>query len=145
HPVSVSAKNLKPSKTTKDDLENMVVTITYSNGSIGNLLYLTQGDNKVPKEYIEVFGGGITLQLENFERLQVFAEGKLKTIKGGNIDKGQKDEMKTFVDAIKNSTEMPISVDSLLDTTLVTLAAALSATTNRTINLEEFWNTTQEE
>ncbi len=137
--ISVYAKTLSPAKLNKDDLDNLSVIITYQDGSIGNLLYLTQGDNKVPKEYVEVFGGGLTLQLNNFEKLNIYSKGKLKTISSSRIDKGQKNEMSAFVNAILNNTEMPISIDSLINTTLVTLGADLSIKNNTAINILDFW------
>src|SRR6185503_12405720 len=65
-PARVSASVLRPPQSVQDDLENLVVSVQYANGSVGNLMYLTQGGAKVPKESVEVFGGGGTAQLNNF-------------------------------------------------------------------------------
>lgn len=138
-PVSVVAKSLRPEPVTRDDLENVAVIVTYENGSVGNLLYLTQGSTKVPKEFLEVFGGGSTVQLHNFEYLNIFAGNGQNKVKSSGINKGQKEEMHAFVSAVKSGGEMPISLDSLIDTTLVTLATADSIKTGQPVQLADYW------
>ncbi|MBU0677417.1 MAG: bi-domain-containing oxidoreductase [Verrucomicrobia bacterium] len=138
-PISVFASFQQPGKISADDRENMVVTVDYDDGSVGSLLYLTQGATKVPKEYIEVFGGGRTLQLDNFEKLTVYS-GTSKTIHKSGLDKGQKGEMAAFVKAVRTGGPMPAVVDCLLDTTLATLAADKSAAERRIVHLSEFWS-----
>ena len=85
----VSASVLRPPKTVQDDLENLVVSIQYANGSVGNLMYLTQGGAKVPKEYVEVFGAGGTAQLNNFETLQFFERSKVDKVRVARQRTGQ--------------------------------------------------------
>lgn len=140
-PVSVWATSLRPRPATRDDLENMAVVINYENGSVGHLLYLTQGGLKVPKEYLEIFGGGTAAQLHNFESV-TFYEGNRKRTVRSKLDKGQKDEMEAFITAIRSGQPMPISTDSLFDTTLATLAAIDSITTGRPVALADYWQRT---
>lgn len=138
-PVSVMAKALRPQKITNDDLENLVVMVDYDDGSVATLMYLTQGGAKVPKEYLEVFGGGRTAQLFNFEFLRIFEGNDDRKIKPRALDKGQKDEMKDFVTAVCDGSEMPISFDCILDTTLVTLSASQSLRTGQPVYLDDYW------
>ena len=138
-PVRVFAQSLHSTSTTLDDLDNVVVTITYEDGSIGNLLYLTQGGTKVPKEFLEISGGGQTVQLHNFEHVSVYAGDGARKIKGRGIDKGQREEMAAFVQAVKTGADMPISIDCLFETTLATLAAAESVKTGRAVNIADLW------
>lgn len=137
-PVMVYAQVLRPLNPTRDDLENIVAVVNYEDGSVGNLLYLTQGGAKLPKEHLEVFGGGKTVQLENFERLNVYEGVRTRTVKAG-VDKGQSAELRAFVDAVKSGGEMPIPVQSLFDTTLVTLAAEESLRLGRAVRLADYW------
>src|SRR5262249_5689289 len=48
--------------------DNVVVTVTFRNGSVGSLHYLSNGDRSVPKEHIEVFCQGSVAVLEDFKR-----------------------------------------------------------------------------
>ena len=138
-PVSVFAQAIRPENPTQDDLENVAVVVNYDDGSIGNLLYLTQGSAKVPKEFLEVFGAGKTAQLNNFESVNVFDGVKRRRVSGGTVNKGQREELEAFVKAVTSGTEMPIPIQSLLDTTLVTIAAAESLRAGRVIQLSEYW------
>lgn len=139
-PVSVMASSLRPANPTTDDLENVSVIVTYEDGSVGNLQYLTQGGLKVPKEYLEIFGGGRTVQMENFEALTVYSKTDKNRSKTG-LNKGQKEEMRAFVNAVKSGGDMPISLDSLFDTTLVTLGAAESMRSGQVVYLADYWMT----
>ena len=95
-PVSITATCLRPEKLTRDDLDNVVATVQYENGSVGNILYLTQGASSMPKEYIEIFGGGKAAQLNNFESLAILEGDRKKAIKKMRVDKGQKEELEAF-------------------------------------------------
>jgi predicted dehydrogenase len=142
-PARVSASALRPPGTVQDDLENLVVSIQYANGSVGNLMYLTQGGAKVPKESMEVFGGGVTAQLENFATLEFFDRSKVDKVRAGR-DKGQADQLASFIDAVRTGSPMPISLESLFDTTLTTLASMYSVQTMSVIDMEDFFSFEQE-
>ncbi len=136
-PVAVTASALRPANPTPDDLENIAVTVEYEDGSIGVLLYLTQGSSGVPKENIEVFGGGLTARLDNFNSV-TFYESSRKKKTAVSQDKGQKNQMRAFVKAVETGGPMPIPIDSLFDTTLVTLAAQESIRTGQRITLDQY-------
>jgi predicted dehydrogenase/threonine dehydrogenase-like Zn-dependent dehydrogenase len=135
-PLSVMASRLKPANPSADDLDNVAALVRYADGSVGNLMYLTQGALKVPKEYLEVFGGGITAQMHNFESLIVFEQDRQKKL-SMRIDKGQQGEMDAFVQAVKRGSAMPIALESLIDTTAVTLAIEESARSGSEVPLIE--------
>ena len=109
--------------------------VRYANGSTGNLLYLTQGGAKIPKEYVEVFGGGIAAQLHNFESVVTYDNNSRKQIRSMGVDKGQRDQLKAFVDSVRYGKEMPIPAESLFETTLLTLGASESMRTNKEIEI----------
>jgi predicted dehydrogenase/threonine dehydrogenase-like Zn-dependent dehydrogenase len=135
--VGVSATCLRPHNSTPDDLENIVVTVRYQNGSVGALLYLTQGGTMVPKEVLEVFGGGSTAQMFNFEELQFF-DGSRRQRRSVQLDKGQKGELEAFVAAARANTTMPIPLEELFETTVATLAVAESLGTGKETVLAEY-------
>jgi polar amino acid transport system substrate-binding protein len=92
---------------TTDDLEDLAI-VAFENG-VGNILYLTQGGPKTQKEYIEVFGGGLTAQLHNFESVTYY-EGDRATKSRWRVNKGQKEEMQAYIDCVKSARTMPISL-----------------------------------
>ena len=136
-PIEVFAQTLQPSKSVKDDSDNLVATVTYEDGSIASLLYLTQGGHKTPKEHIEAYGGGRTCILHNFERLDIFDGDRSSTRKARTINKGQKEQLSRFVVSIVTAKEMPIPLSTILDTTSLTLAAEQSARSGTKISLKD--------
>jgi len=137
-PVTVFAQSLRPDKPTADDLENVAVAIQYENGSVGNILYLTQGGPKSPKEYLEVFGGGLTAQLHNFESV-IYYEGDRSSKSRWRVNKGQKEEMDAYIECVRSAKPMPISLTELIDTTLATLAVVESLKTGTPVHLANFY------
>lgn len=134
-PIAVKAVALRPAATTPDDLENLVVVLRHENGSLGNLLYLTQGGAKLPKEYLEMSGGGVTAQMHNFESLVCY-ERTARRRSAMRIDKGQRQTLEAFLLAVRQGSAMPIPYESLMDTTLATLAVGESLRTGEEVVLE---------
>ncbi len=122
-PTSVIARNIQTDRLSSENIENIATIIQYSDGSIANLLYLTQGGSQTPKEYLEIYGAGKTIQMHNFKTIHLYEGASSRKIKLTGTDKGQQEEMAEFVNAIVNGSKMPISVQSLLDTTELTLLA----------------------
>ena len=135
--IAVSATCLRPHNSTPDDLENIAVTIRYQSGSVGSLLYLTQGGAMVPKEVLEVFGGGSTAQMLNFEEL-LFFDGARRQRRSMRLDKGQKNELEAFVTAARADLPMPIPLEQLFETTVATLAVAESLGSGKEIVLADY-------
>jgi predicted dehydrogenase len=120
-----------------NDPDNLLVTLVYADGSLGEIAYLTKGDSSYPKEVLEVYGDGKVARLDNFERAECWAGGKRRTFRASRgIDKGQRKELEAFIAAAKTGGEMPISFDSLVATTGATFAAVRSAATR---SLEPIW------
>ena len=103
-PVSVYANAMDDSNNLNDTLN---IAFSYQNGSIGTISYLANGDKSLPKERIEVFAHGATAIIDDFKELTVYSNGKKKRKKLFSQDKGQKEEVKQFVEAILNGTDTP--------------------------------------
>ncbi len=92
------------------------------------------GDPSIPKEYFEVFGGGRTAIMTNFREVAL-AQGKKTKVEKFGGDKGHAEEMRRTLAAMQSGTPMPISFESLHDTTLATFAAMESLSTGEVIKL----------
>lgn len=137
-PVSVYARALRPSNPTADDLENVSIVIQMADGSVANLLYLTQGGTKTPKEYLEVFGGGKTAQMHNFERAMYF-EADTSSKSRWRVNKGQKEMLALYIDRVRSGASMPIGATELFDTTLATLAVGESLRTAAAVRIDDLY------
>jgi predicted dehydrogenase len=116
---------------TPNDPDNLIAILTYADGSIAKIAYITNGDPKYPKEMLEAFADGKVARMDNFRRTEVWRGGKCKASRAGGIDKGQKQELDAFIAAVKSGGAMPVSVDSLIATTAATFAVARSVQTRR--------------
>lgn len=117
-PVKVYAEciNTANEKTKADD--NISIVVKFKNGSVGNLIYLANGDKSLPKELIEVFGGGIVGRIHDFRYGEIHCKNKSTKIKSPS--KGHKQEVAAFIDALSNEKASPISFNSIRLTTLTT-------------------------
>lgn len=131
-PVAVTAHALPDNGKYSED--NVSMTFTFPDGSIGVVDYLANGDKSAPKERLEVFCEGLTAVLDDYVSLIVVKDGKKKAQSGAQ-DKGWKAEMTAFAEAIKNGKEPPIPYDQLIGVTQSALAAVESLRSRREINL----------
>ncbi len=115
--VSVSAKAL-PDHNGQND--TMIASLHFQNGSIANISYFSNGNPKMPKEYLEVFSGGVSATIDDFKSLEIF--GASEKTKSGKQDKGHAAEIAAFGAALKSGAPLPISVDEVLHSTRVTFA-----------------------
>ena len=78
------------------------ITLGFSNGSFGTILYLANGSAKYPKERIEVFVGNRVLKIDNFLSLNGFGWKNFKKKRLWRQDKGQVPCVSAFLSSIKN-------------------------------------------
>ncbi len=101
--------------------DNVTVTISFEDGSVANLLYLSNGDRVVAKEHFEVFCAGSIARLDDFKSLHLSHGGKTQTSKGGP-DKGHRRELELTIDAMLHGKESPIPFTELIEVTEATFA-----------------------
>ncbi len=117
-PVKVFAESISTHNSLVTPADNISIVIKFSNGSVGNLIYLANGDKSMPKENIEVFGAGNIGLINDFRNGLFFKNGK--TIKMKSSGKGHKEEVETFLNALIKGQDSPISFRSVCLTTLTT-------------------------
>ncbi|HEY3475841.1 MAG TPA: Gfo/Idh/MocA family oxidoreductase, partial [Anaerolineales bacterium] len=122
-PISVTAHALPDNGKYRED--NVSMTFTFPDGSLGIVDYLANGDKSLPKERVEVFSGGQVAVLDDFVSLQTMKEGKRKEVRGAQ-NKGWVDEWKAFANAIREGGEPPIPYEQLIGVTRATFAAVES-------------------
>src|SRR5690606_32546615 len=96
----------------------------FEDGSFGTIHYLANGGASFPKERIEVFAGGRTLQLDNFLSLRGFNWPGFRKQKLWRQDKGQAGCVAAFMRAIERGEPSPIAPDELFEVARVTIEAA---------------------
>ena len=99
--------------------DNVSATLTFADGSIANLLYLSNGDSAVPKEQFEVFCEGTIAQLEDFAVLRMVRGNKTERIKTVR-DKGHYRELQVTLQAMRSGTAAPIPFEEIVEVTEAT-------------------------
>ncbi len=120
NPVSVFAESIESENQQVENFDNVSIIVKYSDGSIGNLLYLANGDRLLSKEYCEIYSGGDTAIMDNFKSVSFFKNGK-KNRESYDGSKGHKEEVKYFLERIKGVAPDKINFESIYHTTLATL------------------------
>ena len=131
-PISVTAHALPDGGKYRED--NVSMTFTFPDGSIGIVDYLANGDKSFPKERIEVFCGGQIAVLDDFVSLQTVKDGKKKEVKSAQ-NKGWVDEWKVFAKSIHEGGEPPMPYEQLIGVTKATFGAVESLRKQETIKL----------
>jgi predicted dehydrogenase len=121
-PVKVSAQGLPDIGRYHED--NLSLTFTFADGSLGTLSYLANGDRAIPKERVEVFCGGRVALLDDFRSLELAHNGK-RQVEHTRLrqDKGHAGEWVAFVDALQTGSAPPIPYNQLLGVMRTTFAA----------------------
>lgn len=117
-PVRVYADCIQSSNEKLKLDDNISIVVKFSNGSVGNLLYLANGDKSLPKEYIEVFGAGKTAVINDFQDGCVHSGNRQRKLKSSG--KGHQQEVAAFLSSLKEGKDAPISFRSICLTTLTT-------------------------
>jgi predicted dehydrogenase len=131
-PIRVAAHALPDGG--KYNQDNVSLTLTFPDGSLAVLDYLSNGDKSYPKERLEVFCGGRIAVLDDFRSLEMIDNGKRKSAKSAQ-DKGWVNEWIAFSNAIRGAGVPPIPYDHLIGVTKVTFAALESLRQNEPIDI----------
>jgi len=124
-PTAVTAYALPECGRYRED--NVVMTLSFPDGSLGTISYLANGDKSLPKERIEAFCAGRVAVLNDFRTLETISNGKLRTLRARlRQDKGHRAEWEAFSNAILTGGPPPIPYEQLFSVTRATFAAVQS-------------------
>jgi len=131
-PTSIHAASLAPAVGVPD---TVTLNLTFENGSVGTVAYFANGDKSLPKERVEVFANGVSAVIDDFKGLAVHAKGRKTEKRLLSQDKGQKEQMRHFINAVRRRENEPISFKEIYFVTLATLKALDSLRTGERIFL----------
>ena len=139
-PVSVNTTAVQGAQGIISD--EVIITLTFADGSIGNVIYAAGGDKSFSKERIEIIGDGRVVVMDDYRDLELIRDGKRKRQKERLRPlKGHRQQWEALVDAVKDGRETPISIEEIVMSHLATFAAMESLTRGNTVNIdnEDFW------
>ena len=103
--------------------DSWTVSLTFDDGSIGALHYVSQGHRAIPKERLEICVEGRTLILDNYRRLIGHGWQGVRQ-RAWRQDKGHRACAAAFLDAVRYGTAPPIPHEQLLEVTRVCIELA---------------------
>jgi predicted dehydrogenase len=114
--------------------DNVAIELTFSNGSIGTVLYVSDGSSRVSKERIEAFSGNRTAILDDYQALELFDPAGSRKRREKRQEKGHQQEVESFLRAVEHG-EPAVPVEELANVSLATLAVVESLRTGRPVRL----------
>lgn len=122
--VSVQARRMGDADSVAITEDKASIILGFADGSFGTIHYLANGAANFPKERVEVFAAGGTLQLDNFIKLKGFGWKGFKKLNLWKQDKGQDACSSAFIESIKQGREAPIPADELFEVARITIDIA---------------------
>jgi polar amino acid transport system substrate-binding protein len=132
-PTRVFGASVPQSNGVRND--SCTVSIAMSDGSIGSLVYAAAGDASIGKERIEVFSGGAVGVIDDFKAGEWVRGGRRRRLGGAARDKGHAAEIESFIDAARGKSAAPITIESLLATSLTTFGIVESIRTGSAVDV----------
>jgi predicted dehydrogenase len=133
-PVTVVARSIGSHSSGITD-DQCVLCFTFSDGSIGTVIYCAGGDTSLAKERFEVFGDGKSLVMDDFMTTEFYSNGKRTSYKSGKRDKGFQAEMEAFAAAAAGKQQAAMEFDDIYAVTLASILAAESLKTGTILAL----------
>lgn len=91
--------------------DNVLITLKFASGAVGNIVYSSMGSKKYPKEQLRVLGNGSVYEMDNFIRLKKY--GSSKSVKEKlEQDKGIKAEYEYIFNVLKGKSKNTTIADA---------------------------------
>ncbi len=113
--VSVQARRMGETDAERIVEDKASITLGFKDGSFGTIHYFANGGASFPKERIEVFASGGTLQLDNFLKLRGYNWRGFSKQNLFRQDKGQNACARAFVAAVEGNGNAPIPASELFE------------------------------
>ena len=114
--------------------ETVAASIRFG-GTVASISYLTQGDPSLPKEYLEVYGGGSVGVIRDFEAVDLIRGRKTRRIRKRRVEKGYREELEAFFAAVRGVVPPPIPFEEKVSSTRATMAIRESIATGYPVKI----------
>ena len=116
--------------------DNLAITLSFADGSVGTVTYTADGSPRVSKERLEVFSGGRAAILDDYRSLELSGPSGSVRRKGGRQDKGHNREIEAFVRGVEHGVA-PVPLAEVANVSLATLAVVESLRTSQPVHVAE--------
>lgn len=101
-----------------------LLQLSFEDGSVATIQYLSNGSRGFPKERVELFFDGNVVRLDNFRRVETWGDISSPTRWPSRQDKGHAALVAAFVESVRTGGKPPIPLDELLEVSRWTVRAA---------------------
>ncbi len=102
--------------------DNFIAMLSFSDGSVGSIAYVADGNPKMPKERIEIFGEGASFVIDDFKSATIYKGGKVETTALKSQDKGHGAMLRSFIDMAAGQAGSPVPFEEAVRATRATFA-----------------------
>jgi predicted dehydrogenase/threonine dehydrogenase-like Zn-dependent dehydrogenase len=102
---------------------NFATTVRFSNGSVGQVLYSSQGSVRMGKERFECFTGQMCGTIDDYRTADFYHRDNHEHCSRHRQDKGQAALLDSFLDCLCQGTPPPMRAEDILESSMLTLAA----------------------
>jgi predicted dehydrogenase len=106
-PVRVFAESVAQARDAHTTDDRAMIVMRHANGSVSCVSYQAGGDRSGPSERIEVFGGGRSAVLDEWQSLELWQDGK-RSSTPLHRDKGHAEALSRFVRALERGESWPV-------------------------------------
>jgi len=108
NPMRVFAERVSGNNHSIVNSDNIVITLKFTDGSIGNITYSAAGDKAFSRERIEIFCEGSSIVSTDFKQTVCYGSGRKKVFKTYNQEMGYRDELQYFADVISGRSSVTV-------------------------------------
>lgn len=136
NPVRVYAERVSGNNRSVVNDDNVVITIKFSDGSIGDIVYSASGDRAYSREQVEIFCEGKSIVLKDFKETHFYINGKKRTFKTFNQEMGYKEELKHFKDILIGQGLLLLKMEEIKSSTFTIFAISSSLQNGRPLTIQ---------
>ena len=114
--------------------DNLLVNLSFADGSVGGIVYVSDGSGRVPKERLEAVSGSRTAILDDYLSVDLFSQTATERRKARTQDKGHREEIAAFVRGAESG-EPPVPLPEVANVSLATIAIVESLRTGFPVRL----------
>ena len=116
--------------------DNLAISLTFQDGSVGNIIYTAKGSKAFSRERFEVFCEDSVAVLEDFRRGQLVQGGRSRSLKKLSMDMGYRGELESFFENVQQPTDYGQVFEHYVASSLVTFKVALALASGETQTIE---------
>jgi predicted dehydrogenase/threonine dehydrogenase-like Zn-dependent dehydrogenase len=117
-PLSIKAEGISPKTENVLSNDNFSAVVKFSDGSVCNLIYTSQGSELVSKEQMEIYFDNKIIYMDDYLFLKIYGQPE-QDMKLKKRDKGHFGALKAFGDSLLNNKAMPIPIEQLIQASAI--------------------------